>query len=183
MSRMFYSEPQLELLKTVRILGCMEKRQARALLRLRYGLALQAADSIVRQLKFDGKIKFAAKTGLLLSPDGKEDLCVLRSMDIALSFAGQWNAPKILPRKPDYLLYAYYPDRCIRLWVLHVPERLEQETSILVDNAQDTSSAQSAHVMLLDSESQITAISAAVPCILAYPDQTGRLHLKNWEGK
>lgn len=68
----YYSEPQLELLRTVRILSCMEKRQARALLRLRYGLALEAADSIVRQLKCDGKIKFAAKTGLILSPDGKE---------------------------------------------------------------------------------------------------------------
>ena len=98
------------------------------------------------------------------------------------SFVDLYTADMKTRLKPDYLLYAYYPDRCIRLWVLHVPEGLEQETSILVDNAQDTSSAQSAHVMLLDSESQITAISAAVPCILAYPDQTGRLHLKNWEG-
>lgn len=180
---MFYSEPQLELLNTVRILGCMEKRQARALLRLRYGFALDAADSIVRQLKCDGKIKIAAKTGLILSPTGKEDLCVLRSVDIALSFAGQWNAPEILPRQRDYLLYAYFPDRCICLRVLHVPEGAEQEKSILVDNAQDTAPAQSVYVMLLDSASQIADIPAVLRCILAYPDQNGSLHLKNWEGK
>ena len=73
----YYSEPQLELLKVVRILGCMEKRQARALLRLRYGLTLDAVDSIIRQLRCDGKIKFAVKTGLLLSPDGRENPYIL----------------------------------------------------------------------------------------------------------
>ena len=73
---MYYSEPQMELLKVVRILGCLERRQARALLRLRYGLAPEAADSIIRQLKCDGKIKAVENTGLILSPDGKEDfLC------------------------------------------------------------------------------------------------------------
>lgn len=183
MSRMYYSMPQLELLKAIRILGCMEKRQARIWLRLRHGLTLEAADSIVRQLKCDGKIKIQAKTELILSPDGKEDICVLRSLDIALSFAEQWNGPDILPCRPDYLLHAYYPDHCICLWVLHVSEGKEQEKSMMVGNVFDTAPAQSVYVMLLDSMSQVASISATVPCILAYPDQTGRLHLKNWEGK
>ena len=93
---MYYSEPQMELLKVVRILGCLEKRQARALLRLRYGLALEAADSIIRQLKCDGKIKAVENTGLILSPDGKEDSCILRAVDIALCFAEPGNGPEIL---------------------------------------------------------------------------------------
>ena len=180
---MYYSEPQMELLKVVRILGCLERRQARALLRLRYGVALEAADNIIRQLKCDGKIKTVENTGLILSPDGKEDSCILRAIDIALCFAEPGNGPEILPCKPDYLLYAYYPDNPTRLWILHVPEGMEQEKSMLVDYAQDTAPAQSVYVMLLDSVSQTAYISAASPCILAYPDQNGRLQLKNWEGK
>ena len=88
-----------------------------------------------------------------------------------------------MPCKPDYLLYAYYPDNPARLWILHVPVGTEQEKSMLVDYAQDTAPAQSVYVMLLDSVSQTAYISAASPCILAYPDQNGSLQLKNREGK
>ena len=180
---MYYSEPQMELLKVVRMLGCMESRQARMLLRLRYGLAPEAADSIARQLKCDGKIKTVGNTGLILSADGREDPCVLRAVDIALSFAEQGNGPEILPCKRDYLLYAYYPDTSARLWIVHVPEGMEPEKCTFVDYAQNTAPAHSVYVMLLDSASQTAYIASSTPCILAYPDQNGRLQLKKWEGK
>lgn len=180
---MYYSEPQMELLKVVRILGCLERRQARALLRLRYEVTLEAADSIIRQLKCDGKIKTVENTGLILSADGKEYSCVLRAVDIALCFAEPGAGPEILPCKPEFLLYAYYPGNSTRLWILHIPEGTEQEKNMLVDYAQDMAPAQSIYVMLLDSMSQANYISAKSPCIFAYPDQNGRLQLKSWKGK
>ncbi len=180
---MYYSNPQMELLKAVRILGCMEKRQTRVLLRLRYGLSLDVADRIVRQLKCDGKVKIRKDTGLILSPDGKEDPCILCAIDIALSLATRENGPIFVPCTSDYLLHAYYPDNDTRLWILHVPDGMEQEKSMILDIGQSTAPAQSVYVMLLDSALQTTYISSRAPCILAYPDQNGSLQLKNREGK
>ena len=52
---MYYSMPQLELLRVLRIVGCLERRQAYTLLQLCYGISPLVAARLIRQLHYGGK--------------------------------------------------------------------------------------------------------------------------------
>ena len=174
---MYYSMPQLELLRVLRIVGCLERRQAYTLLQLCYGISPLVYGRLIRQLQYGGKLRISGDGRQIISPYGRSEPHLSCAIDIALSFAGPENAPKILPCRKDFLLCVSFAAKGLHLWIIHVPEGCEQEKSTLLDRAQETEPEQSVYVMLLDNAAQAAHITAASPCLLAYPDANGRTQL------
>lgn len=176
----YYSEPQLELLRILRILGCLQQRQAHTLLRLCFGTSEAAVNSIIRQLKCSGDIRVDKNSGCLTVSTKANAQLILHAVDIALAFSAPDNPPQILHCRDPYILTAFYPNKNIRLNISHVPIGTEEikcaEISYCLSGCQITTLS----VILLDAESQISTIQMATPCILAYPDKNGKLKMKNY---
>lgn len=181
--RLYYSKPQLTLLRVMRITRCLCLRQIRTLLRLAYSITEPAASSIIRQLIHSGDVYLDRSTDCLLLPDRQHDPLIIAAVDIALALATTDDIPHFLPAEPPYLLLACYVRRAIQLGVIAIPETEETLKCIEMDQLVQQAQKQERNllpVLLLTDESQIPQICTQFPCFLAFPDQSGRLTiLKN----
>ena len=118
MSRKYFSEPQLMLLDTVKILGCLRLRQAYALMKRNYGLSDSATKTAMRQLISSGECILNKNANcILFSPD---DFCepMLYAVDLALAIAEFQSRIQFMPRDSPQLHKACKDRQNVKLRVI-----------------------------------------------------------------
>ncbi len=175
---MYYSVPQLELLRIIRLLGCLDIRQARTLCRILFDLSENATTTLIRQLRNDGKIFENKQTRCLLSAGHRRDIHVVRAVDIALAFASNNNPLKILRSEEPCILLAVYAKRDMQIYVIHVPSGEEHGICQNIGDRQTNVNLPTVFVLLLDEAAQCRFIQTTLSCLIAFPDENGRIVLQ-----
>lgn len=174
----YYSEPQLELLRIIRLLGCLDVRQARLLCRMRFGLSQNAFSTLIRQLRNDGKVFEDKQTRCLLAAGHRRDIHIVRAVDIALAFAADDNPPRLLRSEKPCILLAVFAKQDMQMQVFHAPPGKEQAICKKLNDAQIDVNLSTFFVLLLDEAAQSRFVQTTQSCLIAFPDETGRIVLQ-----
>ncbi|HIY12468.1 MAG TPA: hypothetical protein H9842_02615 [Candidatus Agathobaculum merdipullorum] len=175
MSRKYFSEPQLMLLDTVKILGCLRLRQAYALMKRNYGLSDSATKTAMRQLISSGECILNKNANcILFSPD---DFCepMLYAVDLALAIAEFQSRIQFIPPHSPYLLNAYYDRQNVQLGVIYVPSGTEKQKCDDLESIHLDVMIPPIFVLLLENSSQISLIHSSCACLLAWENEAGQL--------
>lgn len=177
----YYSEPQLELLRIIRLLGCLDVRQARAICRMNFCLSDQAITTLLRQLRHAGEVHEDMKTSCLLAVGRCRNIHIVQAVDIALAFASAGHSPQFVRSEKPCLLTAVFAEQDMQLRVFHVPPGKEGVLCQRLDDMQTGVQISTMYILLLDDATQQQFIQTNIPCVLAWPDHEGRLTIQKYQ--
>lgn len=161
----FLSPQQEYLLKVLREIGCLRKKQATALLHRQFDVSPEAVSHILRQLKMLGQMR---EYGGVLSTVGESvNIRMLRAVDLAFAiFPGE--ALQLTSAANPFILSAYSEQQDMVLLILYVPLGKEERRCMAADNP-PPSEVRTMVILLLDEEGQKSYIHTRTPCLVAYP--------------
>lgn len=175
---MYLSKEQEYLLHFLQRMGCLRQEQAAAILRRKFDTPQKAMPAIIRQLRSAGQLR--EHDGVLIEPTRLASLAMLRAIDVLLAVFPA-ELPEATVSGGPLLVTAYDAARDLQLQILHIPTGKERETCELAGRMPPTE-IPTMLVLLLDAEEQRDHIKLnRISYLLAYPDQTGRMHLEKRE--
>lgn len=172
----FWSPEQKYLLEVLKKTGCMRKSQALTLLHRQFGTSPNAIGPICRQLRDAGYLR--EFDGVISAVGPQYEPFIPNAIDLILAIF-----PRELPifeRTAQNSLYALGARSGLLARVFY----LSQEQKIFALPERDTIAepASTLTVLLLEDATQAGRIPPDLSCLLAYPEQNGKLTLKQHNG-
>lgn len=174
---MFFSPEQQRLIALLQEFGCMRNAQAACVLHSEYGTRSEAMPHIIRQLRTRGQLR--EHDGVITGIGRSARPELLNAIDVALALFG--GMPQVAVDRPPFLLCAYASEKDLQLQLLYVPVGMEDKKSFTADNIPEPN-VPTVLVLLLDHPTQKENLLLTRPCMLAYRDNTHKLHFEQING-
>lgn len=172
----FWSPEQKYLLEVLKKTGCMRKSQALTLLHRQFGTSPNAIGPICRQLRdagylreFDGVISAVGPQYEPFIPNAIDLILAIFPRELPIFERTARNSLYALGTQSGLLARVFFLSREQKMFAL--PER-----DIVAEPASTLT------VLLLEDATQAGRIPSDLSCLLAYPEQNGKLTLKQHNG-
>ena len=172
----FWSPQQKYLLKVLNVTSCMRKSQVLPLLRRQFDISPSAIEPICRQLRDAGYLR--EFNGIISAVGPHYEPFIPQALDLILAILPRETI--LFHRESCTVLYALGEQSGLLVQVFYVSQK--QDLFALPGKKEAAAQKAVLAVLLLDDAAQAAYIPPHFSCLVAYPNQTGKLTLQQHGG-